>query len=491
MHEIERRLYVAAQVRELDRRAIEGCGIPGYTLMQRAAAAAWRTLGERVGCPQRVVVICGPGNNGGDGYELAVLAQADGARVEVLHVGALPQTGDAGRACQAWQSVGGSLNAFDGDLPKTDWVVDALYGTGLSRAPDGAAAAAIEAMVNARTKGAHVLAVDVPSGLDASTGEVPGVCVEADLTVSFIGNKLGLWTGRGPAVAGQRYFDALQVPDAVHDNMAPDALLQVAHQLQQLGRRARDAHKGQSGHVLVVGGNHGMAGAAVLAGRAALRAGAGLVSLATRPEHVAIAGAVQPELMAHGVDAVAQLAPLLERADVVALGPGLGQDAWARALFAHVLTAGRPMVVDADALNLLARLPRQNEQWILTPHPGEAARLLQCSVAEVQADRRAAAMAIRRQFGGAVVLKGAGSLIAGSTTVEVCPFGNPGMGVAGMGDTLTGIVAALRAQGFGVDAAAALGVLVHARAGDRAASAGERGLLPSDLLLAIRAEVNP
>jgi ADP-dependent NAD(P)H-hydrate dehydratase / NAD(P)H-hydrate epimerase len=336
-----------------------------------------------------------------------------------------------------------------------------------------------------------VLAVDLPSGLDASTGNVPGDCVSADLSVSFIGNKLGLWTGRGPEFAGQRCFDALGVPAAVHDGVTAVAALQSSSALVRLGRRARDAHKSQSGHVLVVGGNHGMAGAALLAGRAALRAGAGLVSVATRSAHAAALTAAQPELMVHGVDTPQQLDTLLARASVIALGPGFGQDEWARALFAKLIASDAALLLDADALNLLARLPRQRERWVLTPHPGEAARLLQCTTAEVQADRLAALEGLRARYGGSIVLKGAGSLVSGSP-IEVCGFGNPGMAVAGMGDTLTGVIAALWAQYGDGGEAARLGVLAHALAGDRAAEAGgERGLLPSDVIAALRDVVNP
>ncbi len=490
MSQLDSRLYVAAQVRELDRRAIEGHGIAGYVLMQRAAAACWSILRARFGCPQRITVVCGGGNNGGDGYEIARLARAAGCDVRVVRVGDAPLHGDAQRAAAAWPDDGGRTEPFAQTLPVSDCVVDAVFGTGLSRAPTDSTERAIAAINAARHAGAAVLAVDVPSGLDASTGATPGICVEADLTVSFIGNKLGLWTGRGPAVAGERCFDDLQVPADVHDGMAPVAQLQQATELFSLGRRARDAHKGVSGHVLIIGGNSGMAGAALLAGRAALRAGAGLVSIATRPEHAAALTAAQPELMVHGIAEPSALDPLLQRASVVALGPGLGQDAWARAVYAHVVAGMHPLVVDADALNLLARLPRHCEDWVLTPHPGEAARLLQCSVADVQRDRVASVQALRQRYGGTVLLKGAGSLVSDDCPV-VCPYGNPGMAVAGMGDTLTGIVAALRAQGRDASAAARLGMLVHARAGDLAAADGERGLLPTDLLPAIRTLVNP
>jgi NAD(P)H-hydrate epimerase len=241
--------------------------------------------------------------------------------------------------------------------------------------------------------------------------------------------------------------------------------------------------------VLIVGGDSGMAGAALLAGRAALRSGAGLVTVATRREHAAVLTAAQPEIMFHGVDAADDLKPLLMRATVVAIGPGLGSQSWGRALWA-ALRERNGVVADADALNLLAEEPLRNESWILTPHPGEAARLLGVESRDVQADRITAVCALRERYGGTVVLKGAGSLVA-SDIPWLCCHGNPGMGVGGMGDVLTGIIAGLRAQGLSSEAAARHGVLAHALAGDRAAAAGERGLLPSDLLAELRQIVNP
>lgn len=257
------------------------------------------------------------------------------------------------------------------------------------------------------------------------------------------------------------------------------------------GVRARDAHKGDFGHVLVIGGQPGMSGAARLAGEAALRAGAGLVSVATHPEHASVLNSGRPELMCHAVANAETLKPLLERSTVLAVGPGLGQSEWARGLLVAVWDTDLPMIVDADALNLLAREPMRRDRWILTPHPGEAARLLGCSATEVQADRRTAVRALQARYGGVVVLKGAGTLIADGVQCRVCTAGNPGMASGGMGDVLTGVIAGLCAQGMSLSSAAAAGVLVHALAADAAALRdGERGLLASDLLPELRRWVN-
>ena len=485
------RLYSAAATRELDRRAIEVCGIPGYTLMQRAAAAAWTAARWRWPNARRVAVFCGPGNNGGDGYEVARLALAAGCTVQVFECETLPRRGDALAAREAWLAVGAvqpwSVSRVDADL-----IVDGLYGIGLSRAPTGDTADAIVAINAAHAAGAAVLALDIPSGLDADTGAAPGAVVDADLTVSFIAMKPGLRTGRGPAQTGAVELATLDVPASVHDGMTPVASLIDKTELQAwLPKRARTGHKGDHGHVLLIGGDHGMAGAILLAARAALRAGAGLVTVATRAAHAAALTAAQPDLMVRSVETPTDLAPLLARADVVAIGPGLGREPWGQAMFDAAIDVALPKVVDADALNALAEAPRHRDDWLLTPHPGEAGRLLGISTAEVQRDRFAAIRALRARYGGALVLKGAGSLIHGPATLRVCPYGNPGMGVGGMGDVLTGISAAFIAQGLSLEAAAAAAVTAHALAGDLVAEGGERGLIASDVINALRAVVNP
>jgi NAD(P)H-hydrate epimerase len=262
---------------------------------------------------------------------------------------------------------------------------------------------------------------------------------------------------------------------------------------QALPPRARTAHKGSNGHVLVVGGAPGMGGAVRLAGEAALRAGAGLVTVAAHP-HSLFPAALRPELMSLALDSARDLGAMLERASVVALGPGLGQSPWAVEIFDTVLKSGKPLVLDADALNLLARQPAARADWVLTPHPGEAARLLGMSVAAVQADRVAAVAQLRARYGGTAVLKGAGTLIftAADEVPWLCDRGNPGMAAAGMGDVLTGVIAGIAAQCGDLALAARAGVFVHADAGDRdAVRAGERGMLASDVIACLRASVNP
>lgn len=486
-----RQFYAAGQVRELDRRAIAG-GIAGAELLRRAAAAAWRELLRRWPRAQRIAVLCGPGSNGGDGYELARLARRAGCDVELWRVGEPARRGDAVAARKAWLADGGGERGYRNEpIADADVIVDAIFGIGLARPPEGAAQAAILAIDASRGRRTGVLAVDVPSGLDADRGAAPGDAVRADVTVTFIGAKVGLYTGLGPVHAGYVVLDDLGIPAATYDGVAPAAASLDAGLLREwLPRRVRTAHKGHMGHVLLVGGEHGTAGAILLAARAALRAGAGLVSVATRAEHAAALTAAQPEIMCHALEEPRKLRALFERATVVGVGPGLGRSAWSGEVWAQALTAPQPLVVDADALNWLAENPARRDDWVLTPHPGEAARLLQASNAAVQQDRLAAAVRLRERYGGVCVLKGAGTLVQGAA-LGLCPRGNPGMASGGMGDVLCGLIAGLLAQGLGPENAARAGVAAHALAADRAAAVGERGLIPGDVLAALRPLLNP
>ena len=488
-------LRTAAEVRELERLAIAEGGVSGAELMERAGAAVFRALVRRWPGVRRIGVVCGSGNNGGDGFVVARQARAAGFDVRAAGVVDPTRLGpDAASMFAAMRSAGVALEpSVPADLG--DVVVDALFGTGLSRSLEGTPAAAVAAMNSSR---APILAVDVPSGLDADTGCVRGAAVRASLTVTFIAPKRGLHTGTGPDHSGDIECDPLGVSPLLFNRVPAGAAVLDYDTLTEhpcLGRRPRGAHKGHHGHVLVVGGDRGFAGAVRLAAEAAARVGAGLVSVATREAHAGTVCATLPEIMSRGVEDPAALEELAGRATVVALGPGLGQGNWGERMFERALDRVLiPLVIDADGLNHLAAAgeaaPRRAD-WVLTPHPGEAARLLGISSAEVQADRFAAAAAIRRRFGGVCVLKGAGTIVdAGSGPVGVCVNGNPGMATGGTGDVLTGVIAGFAAQGAPPASAAALGVCVHAKAGDRAARGGERGLLAGDLVAELRGLVN-
>jgi NAD(P)H-hydrate epimerase len=430
---------------------------------------------------QRLGVVCGAGNNGGDGYVLARLAHLAGLDVHLTAAAGAPRAGSEADTARQWFLACGGRETAQLPTQSAEVLVDGLLGTGLDRAPEGATAQAIDAL-NASDR--PVLALDLPSGLHADTGAAPGVAVRAAATLSFVVRKRGLYTGRSRALCGQLAFDALGVASDPTDPAAEAVLLDPARlRAAWLPARARLAHKGDFGHVLVIGGDHGFGGAARLAGTASARAGAGLTTVATRPAHVPALLSGRPELMVRGLDAAAELAPLLDRADLLAIGPGLGRETFGRELWAAALASGKPLVADADALNLLAGAPLRRDAWILTPHPGEAARLLGCQVAQVEADRFAAVQALQARYGGVVVLKGAGTLVCdGTAPIGVVPGGNPGLASGGTGDVLTGLIAALWAQGLTPTQAAALGASVHAATADAlAARRGERGLLAGDL----------
>ncbi|EDN68852.1 Protein of unknown function UPF0031 [Beggiatoa sp. PS] len=486
-------LYRASQVRELDRIAISEMSIPGICLMERAGCAAFNLLKYYWPHAQRISVLCGTGNNGGDGYVLARLAYLAGYDVTVLQIGEITQLkGDAQTAYNMMTQVGLTTQVFaEKKLSIVDVIVDGLFGTGLDREVSGKWREVIEAMNRCNCP---KLSIDIPSGLHADTGTVLGVAVQADATMTFIGLKQGLLTGTGPDYCGEVFFDDLQVPSSIYQSVKHTATRLDDNELLKitLKKRLRTAHKGAFGHVLIIGGESGMSGAVLLAAEAAARIGAGLVSVATRSSHAALINLTRPEIMSHGVDTAEQLKPLLDKATVVAIGPGLGQSIWSRAMLEAVKQLPKPIVVDADALNLLAKTPFRFPNSILTPHPGEAARLLEKPITNIQADRFAAIRALQIRFGGVCVLKGAGTLVVESEgQVSLCTAGNPGMACGGMGDLLTGVIAGLVAQGISPLKAAKLGVCLHARAGDRAAQDGERGLLASDLLPFIRYYANP
>ena len=482
-------LYTAAQVRELDRLAIEERGIPSLTLMERAGASAFDVITKRYPEAKNLVVVCGGGNNAGDGYVLARLAKQAGLDVRVVapvQPGQLK--GDAAISAQKYLEAGAVEDTLS--LGDADLIIDALLGSGLNGRVDGVFADVIGLLNSADVP---VLALDIPSGLNADTGVCMGTAVKAEATVTFIGLKRGLFTADGPEFSGEISFSDLETPADIHTEVSAGArLIEPAQVMQNLQRRPRQAYKGRYGHVLVIGGDYGYLGAAILAGSAAARTGAGLVTVATRTEHARNIPLYRPELMTAAVTTAQDLDTILSRAGVVAIGPGLGQSDWAISLLAKVLQTRLPLVVDADALNLLALEHQRRGNWVLTPHPGEAARLLGMTTGDVQADRFAAVASLRDEFDGVAVLKGAGSLVAGAAgPVYLNRTGNPGMAGGGMGDVLTGMIAGLMAQGIEPGMAAVAGVHLHGHAADVCAGQGERGMLAGDLLPVIRSIINP
>lgn len=484
-------LYDADGVRRIEAQAIAALHGDDFALMRRAGEAAWRYLLQHWPQAQRILVVCGPGNNGGDGYVLARHALEAGREVRVVHgAGHAPRSELCRRAVAEFVAAGGRVVVFDGAVGETDLIVDAIFGIGFSRAPDAGTATLIAAINDSSIP---VLALDVPSGIDADSGTAPGAAIRAARTLQFIAAHTGLYTGDAFDYVGATDIAALDVDTAVFAGTAAAAdLISRDFLTRWLQPRSRNSHKGCNGHALCVGGDEGMGGAIALCAEAALRCGAGLVSVATRASHAGALLARRPEIMARAVETPAASRDLLERSSVVALGPGLGTAAWGKGLFDEVIGSGKPCVIDADALNLLSLAPRETRQAVLTPHPGEAARLLGIDAAAVQRDRYAAARKLAEKYACPIVLKGAGSIVAApGETPRVIAAGNPGMASGGMGDVLTGTIAALLAQGLSGFDAASCGALLHACAGDDAAGDGERGLLASDLFPALRKLANP
>ncbi len=484
-------LYRAEDVRELDRITIETFHTPGLTLMERAGEAAFELLRARWPEANNIAVVCGSGNNGGDGFVVARLALAAGLSVTVTLLAPFDKLrGDALTVAELYRKFGGVVETYEGSLPDADLLVDGVLGTGLERDVQGRWYDLLQDMNQSR---APVLALDIPSGLHSDSGTPMGICVKADATISFIGLKQGCLTAEAPEICGELLFSDLDIPPDAYAQCPASAIrFSWFDSALQLPPRSRIAHKGDAGHALVVGGELGMAGAIRLAGESAARSGAGLVTVATRSEHAATICASRPELMCRGVDRAEQLVPLIEAASVLALGPGLGQKEWGMGLLRRVLECkNRPVVLDADALNLLALEPARYDHWVLTPHPGEAARLLGCSTREVQQDRFSAVRMLQERYGGVAVLKGPGTLVYdGVHPVGVCSDGNPGMASGGMGDVLTGIIAGLLAQGLALREAAIAGVALHAASADLVAESGERGMLASDLFQPLHHLVN-
>ena len=491
MHDLPIKIYSVASVQDIDRAAIEQSGIPGYTLMERAGAAAVREALASYPDARRWQILCGAGNNAGDGYVVARLAASEGIDVATLSV-ADPEslTGDAAKAYADFAAEGGVAMPWAGEIDlDAELLIDALLGSGLDREVGGDFAAAVTAINAAAAK---VLALDIPAGLHGDTGRVLGCAVRADTTVTFVGLKQGQFLADGADYCGDLRFSDLDIDAECYSGRRVEYRRIASRRVDSLlPRRKRTSHKGDFGHVLVIGGGQGMPGAVRLCGEAALRAGAGCVSVATDPSHAAIIVKDRPELMSHAVSAGADLAPLLATADVIAFGPGLGRSDWARELAVVVQQDERPAVWDADALNWLAESPNQADNRIITPHPGEASTLLGLTTAAIQGDRQAALAQLQQRYGGVAVLKGAGSIVSSNSGEPwLCTAGNPGMAAPGMGDVLTGVIAALLAQGLSAEDAALAGVDIHARAGDHAAQRGERGLMATDLLADLRDVVN-
>jgi ADP-dependent NAD(P)H-hydrate dehydratase / NAD(P)H-hydrate epimerase len=500
----------AAAMRAADRYTIDELGVPGTVLMERAGTAVVAEIRRRFPEKKRIAILCGRGNNGGDGFVVA--RQLAALKPTVLLVGARTAvTGDARAQLEAYEKVGGAVHEV---LDEAGWaqerervlaaelLVDALLGTGLKEAPTGLVQRVISDVAVSAPR-IPIVAVDIPSGLSSDQGEIPGAHLSAALTVTFAAPKHGHVLPPACDHVGELVVADIGIPIGRAADAAGLFLLERADAGRAYPPRRPCAHKGDFGHLLVLGGSLGKSGAAVLAGTAALRAGAGLVTVATAREVLSLVAAHRPELMTEPLPstmegALARLA--LERAlelagerDAVALGPGLGQTNETRAFVSEfVRRCPKPLLVDADGLNALAAggieaVKERSHATILTPHPGEMARLLGQATREVQADRVAAARTLAQKTGAVVVLKGQRTVIADPAgRVAINPTGNPGLAKAGSGDVLAGIGGALAARGLDAWQAAVAAVYLHGLAGDLARDRlGEESLLAGDVIEAL------
>lgn len=487
----EHQLYTAEQVRHLDTRLAHARGVPSLQLMQDAAAAALHILSANWPEAQRIIVLAGSGNNAGDGWHLAELLHQRGRTVEVYCLkepAAL--TGDAATVADSAITAGCHWQRCQDttpDLETADLIVDAILGTGLS----GVLRTEYAALINrVNTASTAVFSLDIPSGLQADTGVSMSGHIIADITITFVAYKRGLFTGDGIDACGKVVLADLGLSafPEVCDHIARSVRL-LSAQLKWPDRPA-NSHKNRFGTVVVIAGNRGMAGAGLLSAQAALHCGAGLVTLVTHPGHVAELHTRQPELMLLDSTDQAQAIVKLIAADTIVFGPGLGNDDWSEQCWEllHIALAerlSRPcnLIMDADGLRYLPFTFPAEVNLVITPHPGEAARLLDADSATIQQDRFQSSMRLAETQRSTVVLKGAGTIISNDEgKIALCPFGNPGMATAGMGDVLTGVLAAVLSQQSDLYTAVCNAVVIHSRAGDAAAGvSGQTALLAGSL----------
>ncbi len=497
--------YSAKQVLDNEAIVAQSQKLAMYTLMERAGMAAFEALQKRWPKSKNILVLSGKGNNGGDGFIVARLAHLANIQVSVLITCDISNIkGDALIAYQAMLDVGVSsvvtdkllecIRDFSGDV-----IVDALFGIGFY----GVLSEPMYQLVSTiNAHNAAVLSVDIPSGLCASTGLVSkGNAVIADLTVTFIVYKQGLLTGQAANFVGELFLADISLGAAFTQLVSSHVVYQnnfpLFNGVSPLHERLNTSHKGSIGQVLAVGGGRGMPGAIRLASEAALRCGAALVSVCCHMENQALVFNGRPELMLAPSEAKQLVnSTAMKKAKVLLLGPGLGQTDWSKDLFNLVISdvaenKEKWLVLDADGLTLLSKTKCFCSRWILTPHPKEAASLLGCSVATIEADRFSAVQNIAKKYGGICILKGAGSLISDGNQVVINSTGNAGMASGGMGDVLSGIVAALVLQANDYFAATCLAVYIHGAAGDIIANRyGQRGMLASDLFVPLQKLVN-
>ncbi|KJY82826.1 NAD(P)H-hydrate epimerase [Vibrio galatheae] len=487
-------LYTGQQVKLGELQAAKCAGVEMYTLMLRAGDAVYGVVKQQYPNAKRILILAGTGNNGGDGFVVAKLAKQDGLKVATYVYGDESKiSGDAQTAKQEWLASGGvirPLEMLNCQQLEADVIIDGLLGTGLT----GEVRKPLQRIIK-QINDTHlpVVAIDTPSGLSSETGDVLGDVVVALHTVTFIGVKQGLTTGQARAVVGDLHFAGLGIEKEFQRiAKASSQFINPSQFKAALPTRRATAHKGDNGRILCLGGNKGYAGAIRLCASASVKSGAGLVRTLCHSSSALPLQVACPEVMTQAwVEEDEALQQALAFADVIAIGPGLGTDTWAQVLYQQVTNCQLPKAVDADGLNLLALQPQHDALRIITPHPGEAARLLACTTREVEQDRFKAVIDLHKKYAGVVVLKGAGTLVYDGQDIYVCQAGSPAMATGGMGDVLTGIIAALIAQGMSLPDAAKFGVLIHSVAADQIAQqVGQIGILASEVAEQARKVIN-
>ncbi|MGL4858683.1 MAG: bifunctional ADP-dependent NAD(P)H-hydrate dehydratase/NAD(P)H-hydrate epimerase [Enterobacteriaceae bacterium] len=483
-------VYYADWIRKEERHGAQQLGIAMTELMERAGSEVFHLCRRLYPQARHWLILCGKGNNGGDGFVVARLARQIGVQVTLVACQSNdPQPEEAQQAKARWLQMAGEIISEQTPWPESvDLIIDALLGIGLNSAPRPPWS---DLIARANAHSAPIVAIDIPSGLLADSGVALGEVICATHTQTVVALKPGLLTGQARDWVGQLHYADLGLAGWLQEKQAPVERLDQTQLCQWLPRRRRCAHKGEFGRLLLIGGDIGYGGAIRLAGEAALRSGAGLVRVLTHPRHVSALLAARPELMVEACDDQV-LSEALQWADTLVVGPGLGQRSWGRQIMEQVVLCTLPAVWDADALNMLSADGNKQHNRILTPHPGEAARLLKCTVAEIESDRLLSARRLVEMYGGIAVLKGAGTIITDGQKCAIADVGNPGMGTGGMGDILSGIAGGLLAQKLPLYSAACAATVVHGAAADSvAAQQGERGMIATDLLTHLTHWLNP
>jgi len=496
MENLPSNIYSSEVVRKIDNHAIGSIPISSYSLMLKAGQAAQIIINTHYSEAKKIVVFCGDGNNGGDGFILASLLLQNNKSVAVIRVGSNENLSEeTNQALNLYLKTGGVVKKFENGTSyinefEADLYVDAILGTGISRKVSGFYLEAINFLNSSKIP---IVSIDIPSGLNSDTGIPMKTAVKSSITLVLVALKQGLFLGNASDYVGQIKFDGLDIPLELYDIFRPSLRIMNSSSLPNiLPMRLKSSYKGDNGTLLVVGGNENMGGAITLAAESALRSGVGMVKVATHIKNKDFILKRLPEVLCFGIEAKNQLANCLDDVDAVVLGPGLGRSRWSNDLYRTTMNSKLPIILDADALNILAEDSEKRDNWILTPHPGEASRLLDTNSKEIQRDRMSNIKKIANRFGGVVVLKGCNTLVMQDqeSSPSVCTYGNSGMAVAGMGDVLAGIIGSLVAQNIKPIEAAFAGVMIHALAGDAESINGKKGMIPSDLMPHIRKIVN-